>query len=259
MWALERVNDVELILFSPDIYGSASGKFMGEGFQFIDIVLFAMIAAFLILRLRNVLGRHRDHGRPEDGFGVNRLPPKKDDNSVLLPDQMDPTEKAIGDDVQPVVQDKEESSLDLGFTEIKQASPEFDRKEFLVGVHAAFEIIIKAFSEGDREQLETLLSAEVFSNFSASIAAREEAKERVENVLIRIVSADPLDAFVENQRTCVTVKIISEQINVTHNQEGEVVAGEPDHVSEITDIWTFARDTKSEHPNWTLVATRSLE
>mgnify|MGYP001246577367 CR=1 FL=1 len=147
----------------------------------------------------------------------------------------------------------------MGFTQIRLASPEFDRQEFLTGVHAAFEIIIKAFAEGEREQLEALLSAEVFSNFSTSIAARENAKERMENTLIRIVSADPVEAFIEDQTACVTVKIVSQQINVTHNQEGEVVDGEPDQVSEITDIWTFARDTKSDYPNWSLVATRSQD
>ena len=232
---------------------------MGEGFQFIDIVLFAMIAAFLILRLRSVLGRHRDHGRPEDGFGAKQLPAKQEDNGVLLRDQKDAAEKNYSDEPEAKPQSTEENPLHIGLKQIKEASPEFDKQEFLLGVQAAFEIIVKAFAEGDKKQLESLLSAEVYNNFFVSISAREQAKEKTENTLIRIVSADPIEASLESQEACLTVKIVSEQINVTYNEEGEVVDGEPDLVSEITDIWTFSRDTKSNHPNWILVATRSLE
>ena len=230
---------------------------MGEGFQFIDIVLFAMIAAFLILRLRSVLGRHRDHGRPDDGMG-NGASPKRDDTVIPMPEQAETTPPTVGEpeDSEPV---PEKSPLDAGFTQIQIAAPDFDRSEFLVGARTAFEMIIQAFAEGDRELLESLLSGEVYGNFLSAITSREDASEKLENTLIRIVSAEPIEAYMDGASAHVTIKIVSEQINVTRDAKGEVVDGDPDHVSEITDIWTFARDTQTADPNWALVATRSLD
>ncbi|MAI10349.1 MAG: hypothetical protein CBD27_05080 [Rhodospirillaceae bacterium TMED167] len=230
---------------------------MGEGFQFIDIVLFAMIAAFLILRLRSVLGRHRDHGRPEDGMG-DSTPPQRDDNIIPLPEQAKTTPPAAGgpEESDPT---QKETPIDAGFTQIQIAAPDFDRTEFLVGVRTAFEMIIQAFAEGDRDLLEALLSDEVYGNFVSAMTGREDASETLENTLIRMVSAEPIEAYMDGSVAHVTVKIVSEQINVTRDAEGEVVDGDPDHVSEITDIWTFARDTQIADPNWALVATRSLD
>ncbi len=230
---------------------------MGEGFQFIDIVLFAMIAAFLILRLRSVLGRHRDRGRPEEGVEDHTLQ-RRDDNIIPLPDQTEAPAPVAGETLEPNPP-QDETPLDAGFTQIQIASPDFDRTEFLVGARTAFEMIIQAFAEGDRELLESLLSDEVYGNFVAAITSREGANETLENTLIRIVSGDPIEAYLDGSVANVTVKIVSEQINVTRDAEGEVVDGDPDHVSEITDIWTFARDSQSRDPNWALVATRSLD
>ena len=230
---------------------------MGEGFQFIDIVLFAMIAAFLILRLRSVLGRHRDHGRPDDGVGGSRSP-QRDDNVISLPEQAETT-PAVDDRLDEPEPSPKETPIDAGFTQIQIAAPDFDRTEFLAGARTAFEMIIQAFAEGDRDLLKSLLSEGVYANFLSAITSREDASEKLENTLIRIVSAEPIEAYMDGASAHVTIKIVSEQINVTRDAKGEVVDGDPDHVSEITDIWTFARDTQTSDPNWELVATRSLE
>ena len=230
---------------------------MGEGFQFIDIVLFAMIAAFLILRLRSVLGRHRDHGRPEDGVGDSR-PSQRDDNVISLPEQAETT-PTVADGPDGSEPPPKETPIDAGFTQIQIAAPDFDRTEFLAGARTAFEMIIQAFAEGDRELLKSLLSEGVYANFLSAMTSREDASEKLENTLIRIASAEPIEAYMDGASAHVTIKIVSEQINVTRDAKGEVVDGDPDHVSEITDIWTFARDTQTSDPNWELVATRSLE
>lgn len=230
---------------------------MGEGFQFIDIVLFAMIAAFLILRLRSVLGRHRDHGRPEDGIGGSGSP-KQNDHVIPLPEQAEtsPLASEVKDESEAT---PEETPLGAGFTQIQIAAPDFDRAEFLVGGRTAFEMIIQAFAEGDRSLLESLLSDEVYGNFLSAITDRENVGETLENTLIRIVSAEPIEAYMDGPTAHVTLKIVSEQINVTRDAKGEVVDGDPNHVSAITDIWTFARNTQNADPNWALVATRSLD
>jgi len=127
---------------------------MGEGFQFIDIVLFAMIAAFLILRLRSVLGRRRDSGRSEGFFGAEQRPPSVEAEPTLVsePPKTDEVEEKVDNQQQADPNLAEEKRLDAGFADIVKASPDFDRAEFLVGVRTAFEIIIKAFATGDREQ-----------------------------------------------------------------------------------------------------------
>ena len=186
---------------------------MGEGFQFIDIVLFAMIAAFLILRLRSVLGRHRDHGRPEDGVGGSRTS-QRDENVISLPEQADPT-PTVADGLDESEPPPKGTSIDAGFTQIQIAAPDFDRTEFLVGARTAFEMIIQAFAEGDQELLKSLLSEEVYGNFLSAMTSREEASETLENTLIRIVSAEPIEAYMDGASAYVTVKIVSEQINVT--------------------------------------------
>ena len=150
----------------------------------------------------------------------------------------------------------EAERLDVGLVEIVKTLPDFDRAEFLAGVRTAFEIIIKAFAAGDREQLRSLLSSEVLGNFSEAITSRENAKETLETTLVRIVDVALLEVYMDGEVSHISVKIISEQVKVTQNAEGEVVDGNPERVSEITDIWTFARDTKAHDPNWALVATR---
>jgi predicted lipid-binding transport protein (Tim44 family) len=228
---------------------------MGEGFQFIDIILFAMVAAFIILRLRSVLGRRHDQGQTghRDPFSVEPPKPGNDDTVIHLPDPAKREQEDGVDDSEPL------SALDSGFAQIQIASPEFDRVEFVGGAGGAFEMILQAFAGGDRETLSSLLSDEVFGNFERAITAREEAKETLENTLVSIRSIEPIEAYMAETVSNVTLKIVSEQANVTRNAEGEVVDGDPNHISEITDIWTFARDTTSRDPNWELVATRSLD
>jgi len=230
---------------------------MGE-FQFIDIILFGMIAAFLVLRLRSVLGKHKDHGRtPDDPFRPdrsNQVGTPEQDNVVQLPDQNpDQDAKDAEAEAEPT------SPLDVGFAQIKQAYVSFDGEEFMVGARTAFEMIIQAFAEGDQDFLRDLLTPDVFENFARAIRTREDNKETLENTLIRIVKAESIEAYMDGGHATITVKFVTEQVNVTRDADGEVVSGDANHISEVTDIWTFAHDVKARDPNWRLVATRSLD
>ena len=121
----------------------------------------------------------------------------------------------------------------------------------------AFSWVVEAFAKGDTKTLRPLLNDEVYGNFVAAIENRNKAGETLETVLVGIKSADILEARREGKLAFVTVKFISEQVNITRNRAGEVIEGDPVRVVPITDIWTFARDTRSRDPNWVLVATRS--
>ncbi len=223
---------------------------MGDGFQFIDIVLFAMIAAFLILRLRSVLGRHKDDGRP----APRPAPVAADEKVVHLPDRSDPM-RGPAPRAESETPEAPAGPLDAALTQFRIADPTFDLPQFLRGARAAFEMILQAYAAADRKTLKQLLSDEVFANFDHAIRERESKNESLENTLIRIVSTEAVHAEMDGNSAHISVKIVSEQVNVTKNAAGEAVDGNANHITDVTDIWTFARDLRSRDPNWKLVGT----
>ena len=229
---------------------------MSDGLPFFDIILFAMIAAFLVLRLRSVLGRRDGHkGRHRNPFARSLPEEQADEKVVHLPNARD----ADADTEAAAVGDDAEGDLAAGFREIKAADRGFEPTEILSGARIAFELVLSAYASGDTNALKPLLSAEVLDNFTQPIREREAAGETMEHTLIGVKSADIVEAFLDGRTAHVTVKFVTDQANVTRDANGEVVDGDPSAVTEVTDFWTFARDTRSRDPNWTLVATRSLD
>lgn len=226
---------------------------MGDGIQFLDIILFGAIAAFLILRLRSVLGRRSGHDQSpkHDPFRDRRKEDSPEDKVIQLPDRTSPGE----------AEDLAEAGVaagtpvEQGLTQIKLADRSFDTKGFINGAKAAFEMIVSAFSQGDSKTLRPLLSNDVYDDFNGAIKAREERDETLESTLVGISEADIIEAELQGKTAFVTLKFVSEQINVTRDAEGEAIDGDSGGVASVTDIWTFARNTRSRDPNWTLVAT----
>ena len=236
---------------------------MGNGFQFIDIILFAMIAAFLILRLRGVLGR-RDGNESgyQDPFKAEAPDNLPDDNLVKLPNRSPDTQvegDGISEDVlQPDEHDSDKDVAD-GLKKISAADKSFDEESFLVGARAAFEMVLGAYVAGDREALKNLLSMEVYDNFRSAIDDREKAGHTIEETLVSIQSAEVVEACIEGSQARVTTKFLSEQVHVLRDGQDEVIDGNPNEIMDVVDFWTFARDISSRDPNWQLVATRSLD
>ena len=237
---------------------------MGDGFQFIDLIFFAMVAAFLVLRLRGVLGRrsgtktgHTDPFKRRPAEPVER---DRDDNVVALPgrDATDEAEPAPVTDAKPA-RAKAESPLEATLTEIGIADPKFDKKEFLSGARMAFEMILGAFAGGDRAALKPMLSPEVYSNFSQVISDREKAGNKLDQTIVATKSADIVDANLDGSTAQITVKFTSEQINALRDSAGTVIEGDAKTPTTVVDFWIFARDTRSRDPNWTLIGTQSLE
>lgn len=226
---------------------------MDSGFAFFDIIFFAMVAAFLILRLRSVLGRRTGNENPERW--TTREPQQKPvpgradapDNVTRLPDRARPAGEVI--DVKPG------SPLEAALTQIRVADPAFEARSFLEGARGAFEMIVGAYAQGDTATLRPLLSDEVYDNFAAAIRTRQQAKHTLETTLVGIKSAEITEARMDSRTAFVTVKFVSEQINVTRDAAGNVVDGDPQNIANVTDVWTFSRNTRSRDPNWTLVAT----
>lgn len=223
---------------------------MSGGLGFIDIILFAMLAAFLIYRLGSVLGKRtgNEQERPDlFGSGVKREA-DQEENVISLPERA----------VEPVDEPEQlVSSLDEGLVAIRSVDQNFDPGEFAQGANAAFEMIVEGFARGDTETLRNLLSDEVFSNFATAIQEREAANQSHETTIVGVESAEIVEAELDDGTALVTMKYVSEQVNVTRDEDGSVVDGDPIAVLRITDIWTFAREVNSSDPNWALVATRS--
>ncbi len=233
---------------------------MGNGFQFFDVILLAAIAGFVILRLRSVLGRRTGHEESRPRFDpFNQKPEENEEDKVIpLPDrEREETAAAAREGAEEFTPPEGATPLETGLTQIKLADREFDPDIFIPGAKAAFEMIILSFAQGDAKSLRPLLSNDVFEDFAGAIKARESAKETLETTLVGIKEAEVIEAELQGKTAFLTVKFVSEQVNVTRDTAGEVVDGDPNNVATITDIWTFARNTRSRDPNWTLVATRS--
>ena len=232
---------------------------MSEGFQFLDIILFAMIAAFLVFRLRGVLGRRTGHqSRPPDNMTQRRKDSDAEGNVIELPDRTGADPEADDDAREdPAEDDPTLDPLAAGLARVRAADPSFEPDAFHAGARAAFEMIVHAFATGDTGTLRSLLDNEVFENFQRAIADRLDAAETLETTVIGIESAEILEASMNGRNAVLTVKFVSEQVNVIRDAEGEAVDGDPNQITEVTDIWTFARNTRSRDPNWKLIATRS--
>ncbi len=231
---------------------------MGDGFQFLDIILFAAIAAFFVLRLRGVLGKRTGHDkRKADPFGAREKTEDDDDDDkvISLPDR---SQSARAEETgETEEEDAAATPLDAGLIQVKRVDKSFDADEFVNGARTAFEWVIDAFAQGDAKTLRPLLSNDVYGDFAGAIEEREAAGQKLETTLVGITDAEIIEAELQGRTAFVTIKFISEQVNVVRDSDGEVVDGDPNHVTKITDIWTFARNTRSRDPDWTLVATRS--
>jgi predicted lipid-binding transport protein (Tim44 family) len=243
---------------------------MGNGFQFLDIILLAAIAAFLVLRLRGVLGKRTGlDKRSADPFGPRERAEDEDEKVISLPDRSKGTraedtgqedagaEEEIAPEAAEAEAEAAATPLAAGLRQIKRADKSFDEDGFVTGARTAFEWVIEAFARGDAKTLRPLLSNDVYGDFSGAIEERQNAGQVLETTLVGITEAQIIEAELQGRTAFVTIKFVSEQVNVVRDSDGEVVEGDPNHVTKITDIWTFARNTRSRDPDWTLVATRS--
>ena len=219
---------------------------MDGGSAFIEILVFGMVAAFLILRLRSVLGRRMGHERdqqPEKRQAeASNNNARQDDKVVPLP--------GITRGNDPIAR---------GIAEIQRADRNFDGDGFCVGARTAFELILSAYASGDRDTLRGLTGDSVFELLDGAMSDRESREETLESTLVRIRSTDIVGAEMRGSTAIVTLKIVSEQINVTRDAEGHAISGHHGAIDTITDIWTFSRDTRSGDPNWALTEIQEPE
>lgn len=224
------------------------------------VTLFFLVAAVLIFfQLRSVLGRRTGNEKPPfDPFAQRDLAKgtARDDGKVVtLPRR----EEASSEERFAAVDAYAAAGTPLNdqLRELLRHDPGFSPKEFLTGAKIAYEMIVMAFAEGDRKTLKGLLSREVFDGFESAIADRESRGESVKSTFVGIEKAEIIQASARDNEEQVTVRIVSQLITATLDKEGTVIDGDSETVSEVNDVWTFARDVRSRDPNWKLIATEA--
>jgi predicted lipid-binding transport protein (Tim44 family) len=232
----------------------------------ITTIIFALLAVFVVWKLRSVLGTRTGHEkqrdrsfspRPEEarqplpgGGNVIRLPgaPVAD---AAAPAQPKPDADRWKDLVEP------DSRAIAGLDAMATAEPGFDARAFLAGAKSAYEMIVTAFAKGDGNTLRRLLADDVHESFTHAIAERETRGERVEMTFVSLEKVTIDDAQVRGSLAQITVRFLSKLITATYDKSGAVIDGSPERVVDMTDIWTFAREIGSRDPNWRLVATET--
>jgi predicted lipid-binding transport protein (Tim44 family) len=213
----------------------------------IDIILFGMIAAFLVLRLRSILGKRTGFERPSQ-TAQTRQPPTPTAVPPRDPLQQRPVpQRTIPEPI---------SALGQTLTRMANIDPTFTPSLFLDGAQKAFQIIVRGFANGDRATLRPLLGPDTWHAFDLAISAREKDQHTQVTDIRGIHSLTIEAAELKGTVAQITVRIVSDQVNLTQSKSGVPVAG-TDAVTEINDLWTFERDLSQSNPVWLLVAAHS--
>ncbi|MDE2303424.1 MAG: Tim44 domain-containing protein [Sphingomonadales bacterium] len=222
----------------------------------LEIVILAMIAAFLGLRLYAVLGRRADHGeeplqsRIDTPPAANGAPkPTAPKVPVRLPERASPASARVPG--APAWQ----PAVERGLRDISAADRRFEVASFLEGAKSAYRMILEAFWRGDKAELAQLCDADVAGQFASAIDARLAAGEVVDNRLVRIEDVTIVSASYGAPLARITLRIAADIAAVTRDREGTLIAGSLNDAVEVHDVWTFCRDVGSPNPDWQLEET----
>ena len=194
---------------------------MSNNFGYIDIILLAMIAGFIILRLRNILGRKTGH------------------ESKIYTDFNDKRFETI-------------NKKKINVNEVRDNLEGQDKKEFLKGAEIAYETIITSFAKGDKKKLEDLLTKQMLNNFHEAIEERNRLKISSDLTFIGVKQSDLEKYEKVNTNLFATVKFVSEIISVKKDANNKIIEGNPDRIKTVTDHWKFTKNVSSKSPNWYL-------
>lgn len=214
----------------------------------LDIIILLLVVIIIYSKLRSVLG-----SRPE---GTTKATPLSEESAAKIFDIiMEENERNMQSlkKVQDITPLKEQTPLQQELSKI----PDFNQEAFLKGAKRAFEIIITAFAKEDTETLESLVSSKLIKKFQEILHQRQTEGISAETDLIGFISAEITNAKISKSNIAkITVKFVSEQVNLLKDKNEKVIEGDENFVQNITDIWTFERALTSTNPNWLLISTR---
>jgi predicted lipid-binding transport protein (Tim44 family) len=231
-------------------------------------IIMVVLALLIFWKLRSVLGQRTGRERPPyDPFAArDQMRGSTGDKVVTLPTRTveqgaKPVEKPPEPPPDPVDRWKgiaaAGSATAAGLDAIVAADKSFDPRHFLTGARAAYEMIVVAFAQGDRRTLREWLSKDVYDSFDTVIRDRESRGETAETRFVSIDTTEIAGAELRGRTAQLTTRFVSQLVSVTRDKAGNVTDGNADAVTDVTDVWTFARDVTSRDPNWKLVATEA--
>ena len=195
---------------------------MSYSFEYIDIILLAMIAGFIFLRLRGILGK-------KTGF--------EEDVNSSFPHEAPPVKNVVDFNI---------NTFD-----------ENAKKDFVKGAKIAYETIITDFAKGKLKDIKSLLDKNVYQQFEEAIKDRNEKKLSSETTFIGINSAEVKEHQQNKNMLEVTVEFVSEIISCVKDKDNKVISGDPEKIKKVLDTWKFSKDTRSSNPNWLLIDTQA--
>ena len=219
-----------------------------------DLIFFVLVAAFLIIRLRSVLGRRTgNEKRPKDIF-MYQDTVLGSGKKKTISEKEDIKEKSFDEYLS-----KNKVNLKKGtaLEKIYYFDQTFSTKKFLAGAKNAYQQIINSYANGEINKIKYLLDSKVFSTFSNEIKSRVKKKYTLEHTLISIKSAAVEKIYVKSSIADIVVKFVSEQVNLLKNKDGKVLKGNDEYIENHTNYWTFSKDLKSNDPNWKLIVTKA--
>ena len=227
-----------------------------------DLIIYALVAAGLVFWLRSILGtRHEDEPR---GSGGSAPPPmiSKEELELHLGLKSDKDEAVQGNFISdlaanptPVLSIASKAS-ENGLLDIASVDREFDIKRFLTITQDVFVMVVEGFAAGDRDLLKDLLGDDVYKAFDTAIAAREKAEETQVTEIQSVQHSEVLEAAIDGKEAVITVKFTAEENSITKDKDDTIIAGHPDQITEMIDIWTFRRGVRSKDPRWMVTETR---
>lgn len=216
-----------------------------------SIILLAMIAAFLGMRLYSVLGKRTGHEQEP-------VMPRRDERGVVVPLRVGDSAIAAPDSLTPSNSLVYEPQAEAGLRQLLAADPEFDVGQFIGGAEAAYRMILEAYWSGDHATLRDLCDDDSYESFVAAIEAREARGEKLDNRLMGIESAKISRVEITGGEARITVHYQADISGVTRNAEDQLIAGSMSDASQTNDMWTYRRILASRDPNWLLDETEAL-
>ena len=198
---------------------------MNSSFEYLDIIILAMIAGFIILRLRGILGRRTGHEKKVLGGLFGKKVTQRN------------TEKKV---------------VNLSSSKLDDAAKE----QFIEGAKAAYEMIITSFAKGDKHALKPLLNKEIYQSFSDEIDHRKKENLKSELTFVGVKSAEIKNFEKKDNIYIFTINFVSEIITCKKDKNNKVIEGNPDIIKTVNDVWKFSKNMWSSNPNWHLVETQ---
>lgn len=220
----------------------------------LDIIILAMIAGFIALRLRSVLGNKTGHEKGHEE--ANKRKQQENPHLQLVVDgEKDDEVFVSGSD--PISLDGLSKKARKHLETIMALEPNFSIEQFMDGASYAYPMILQSFWDGNMSEVESFLNEDVYNMFSGAVTVREQDGLTLENNLIKITEKSLVDITIDDREAKLTVKFVSDIVLVTRDEAGDLVDGDATDADEVVDIWTFKRELGSKDPNWVLSATRA--